>query len=931
MLEVPMRRWLFGVILCLAASLGLAGRADDAPASYPIVAGFERFFAKSHATDEERLTSGLLLLGELNCTSCHATSDKTAAWLLSKQAPILDQVAERVRPEHLRQYVLEPHVAKPGTTMPSLWNGVAPADRMQQVEALVHFLSMGGSLRESAALTSAVQRGEELYHRLGCAACHASRREGAAILTSSVPLPKQLEEKYSVPSLAAFLSNPLAVRPSARMPHLNLSAEEARDIASYLLRELKVPATLQYRYYEGDWQNLPDFAKLQPKSQGTANAFDVNVGRPDRFALVFVGRFHVAADGNYTFHLASDDGSRLFVNGQSVVDVDGIHPVTGRSGAIQLKSGTHELRIEYFEQGGEQELRAEFEGPNLTRQALELALVVLDSEPQAKASSPPFTVQPALAAEGRKVFQRVGCAACHRLQRAGQVVPSELKAKRLSELSETGGCLAEAVPDRLPNFSLHLIQRESLTTALKYLKGIESAAGSADQAANRGPETVIQHALTAFNCYACHERNGRGGVEMERNPLFLSNQPEMGDEGRLPPSLTGVGAKLNPNWLTQVLDQGAKARPYMLTRMPRFGTNNMATFLAALPKADPPLSSPPVVTEIPARRLKASGRHLAGEGGLSCIKCHTWGDVKATGIQSLDMTTMTTRLQAAWFREYMLNPQRFRPGTRMPAAWPNGQVLLPQVLDGQARTQIESIWAFLEDGRQAAMPVGLGNNPIPLIAYDEPVIYRNFIEGAGPRAIGVGYPEKVNLAFDANDLRLALVWHNAFIDASLHWVGRGPGFQKPLGDNVLALPSGVSFAPLADVKTAWPGESAKQLGYRFLGYDLNQARRPEFYYQVGRMKVVDQFEPLGKGEFIPLQRTLRLTSTDEQKTWYYRAAVGQKIERLADRLYLIDGTWKTKIESAPPVELREQGGRFELLVPLQFVAGVCELKQEYAW
>lgn len=61
----------------------------------------------------------------------------------------------------------------------------------------------------------------------------------------------------------------------------------------------------------------------------------------------------------------------------------------------------------------------------------------------------------------------------------------------------------------------------------------------------------------------------------------------------------------------------------------------------------------------------------------------------------------------------------------------------------------------------------------------EPIIYRNFIEGAGARAIGVGYPEKVNLAFDANSLRVAMIWQGAFIDAARHWRDRGVGYQPP--------------------------------------------------------------------------------------------------------------------------------------------------------
>ena len=78
----------------------------------------------------------------------------------------------------------------------------------------------------------------------------------------------------------------------------------------------------------------------------------------------------------------------------------------------------------------------------------------------------------------------------------------------------------------------------------------------------------------------------------------------------------------------------------------------------------------------------------------------------------------------------------------------------------------------------------------------EASIYRNFINGAGPRAIGVGYHEGVNLAFDANNMRLAMIWQGDFIDGARHWNGRGQGYQPPAGDAVVNLPEGVAIAAL---------------------------------------------------------------------------------------------------------------------------------------
>ena len=364
----------------------------------------------------------------------------------------------------------------------------------------------------------------------------------------------------------------------------------------------------------------------------------------------------------------------------------------------------------------------------------------------------------------------------------------------------------------------------------------------------------------------------------------------------------------------------------MFTRMPRFGSENVGHLIAAFAQADPE-GVAPTDSKVDARHMKVAGRKLVGSQGFSCIKCHTWGNVKATGIQSINMVTMTQRLKEPWFREYLLNPQQYRPGTRMPAAWPQGQVLLPTLLDGKAATQIHAVWEFLNDGNKAAMPVGLGANPIVLTPFDEPLIYRNFIEGAGPRAIGVGYPEHVNQAFDANELRIALLWHGAFMDASRHWLGRGQGFQAPLGDNILKLPPGVSFAVLADADTSWPKDKAKQLGYRFRGYRFDEARRPIFLYDIAGVRVEDSLVPISAEDFTPVRRTLTLSGKAKENLWY-RAAVGKSIKIQEDGVALIDGILRVRVAGG---RVREVDGHFELLVPIQMANGRATVTQEYEW
>ena len=447
---------------------------------------------------------------------------------------------------------------------------------------------------------------------------------------------------------------------------------------------------------------------------------------------------------------------------------------------------------------------------------------------------------------------------------------------------------------------------------------------------SKEPAAVIARTMTTLNCYACHSRDKVGGPTEELNKFFLTAQQEMGDEGRVPPPLDGVGAKLNPDYFKQILDKGTHDRPYMHTHMPGFGAANVGhlqPLFAALDKV-PPVAQ--VKFEIPDIKVYSAARHMVGEQALACIKCHTFNGVKAEGIQGIDMTLMPKRLNRDWFHFYVVDPQKYRPGTRMPSAFANKVSPLPQVLDGKAETQIEAMWVYLKLGKDATMPLGMGQKSIPLTPVKEAIIYRNFIKGAGTRAIGVGYPERISLAFDANDMRLAMIWQGAFIDAARHWEGRGEGFQGPLGDNVLELPSGAPFAVLTKKDEAWPKKPAKEQGYKFLGYRLTPDERPTFDYSIDGVKIEDFPNPSTIGKEPSLKRTLKLTAASSVDNFYFRAAVGKKIESIGDGWFKIDG-WKMKIESSSDPQIRQSSGKSELLVPVEFRDGKAKIVQEFLW
>lgn len=115
---------------------------------------------------------------------------------------------------------------------------------------------------------------------------------------------------------------------------------------------------------------LPAFEQLTPYRLGQLASVNQNetsgsplgAQRADNVGAVISGYLNIPDDDVYTIALVSDEGSRLWIGDQLVVDNDGLHPMREASGEIGLRRGNHRLRIEYFEATGTAGLRAFAEG-----------------------------------------------------------------------------------------------------------------------------------------------------------------------------------------------------------------------------------------------------------------------------------------------------------------------------------------------------------------------------------------------------------------------------------------------------------------------------------------------------------------------------------------------------------------------------------------
>lgn len=130
---------------------------------------------------------------------------------------------------------------------------------------------------------------------------------------------------------------------------------------------------LSYKFYHGSWLKLPDFTQINPAKSGRlpGRSLDLQVaGQSDYFAMLFEGTLWAPKAGRYTFKMGSDEGSRLKIGSQTVIDHDGIHLYSAKEGAIDLQAGTNSFQVSYFEGRGEERLHIEWSGPGLTNSVL---------------------------------------------------------------------------------------------------------------------------------------------------------------------------------------------------------------------------------------------------------------------------------------------------------------------------------------------------------------------------------------------------------------------------------------------------------------------------------------------------------------------------------------------------------------------------------
>lgn len=105
---------------------------------------------------------------------------------------------------------------------------------------------------------------------------------------------------------------------------------------------------------------LPKFAHMHPVGsiytttlniwpQNFDEGFPSVTDRFEWFAIEYTARFWIETVGTYRFSLLADDGAKLYLDNEVVIDNDGVHNARTVSGSATLTRGVHDIKVEYFQ------------------------------------------------------------------------------------------------------------------------------------------------------------------------------------------------------------------------------------------------------------------------------------------------------------------------------------------------------------------------------------------------------------------------------------------------------------------------------------------------------------------------------------------------------------------------------------------------------
>ncbi|HEY6366680.1 MAG TPA: c-type cytochrome, partial [Candidatus Binatia bacterium] len=360
--------------------------------------------------------------------------------------------------------------------------------------------------------------------------------------------------------------------------------------------------------------------------------------------------------------------------------------------------------------------------------AITAYLMTLGAKPEPMAGMQEKLADANTIKRGESLIRRWGCAGCHdikgmekesrigvELTTFGSKTLEELFFGNQTDIKHTWDdwtynklktpriYATERVEQLMPQFNLG---DEDIRALRVLLAGFRERKVAQRYQANQGDRVVQvvegRRLMHQYNCIGCHEIEGRGGFIRK----YYQENPALA-----PPVLNGQGEKVQSQWFFSFLKAPIPIRPWLEIRMPTFGLSNdhtgkLVDYFNDLSKVEFPF------TFFDDKRVSPeyldAAQKLVSKDYFNCFSCHQQGDRKPEGPVegwAPDLALARQRLNPDWIINWLKDPQKLQPGTKMPSFFPGGP---DDILGGKDDRQIEALRDYImtlgRDGRSAAPP-----------------------------------------------------------------------------------------------------------------------------------------------------------------------------------------------------------------------------------
>ncbi len=599
--------------------------------------------------------AGMRLIEQYGCYGCHKFTGHFEQMAKErKPGPPLTRLSGKLDPEWVRKWLLDPKSFRPSTTMPNFWkthNNSDPSSLARgyvEIDAISHFLYEQTEVYEPVNPPGVNGSGQDEKIKTARIAAAMGNSENGKKLVGSVGC-------LACHAVADF---PRKVIPAGEIGHADprvpLFGPELNQMGSKVSADWLYSWLINPKHYSPN-SNMPGM-KLQPQEAKDLTAYLLEK-KNEKFEA---SKFPEAKDD------VRDAVAYEFLKAEKP-SPEALAEVVKMS-ANEKKSYLGKKLVSHYGCYSCHAIKGFEDGPKI---GAELSL------------------------HGSKEVTKFAFENVHIPHTSREWwIYTKVRTPRIWDVGKMRDFQAKA---RMPHFGFNSEQANAITAVVigqETKKVDDSMIRKVDA---RLEQVIAGHrVLHRYNCVGCHAIEGRGaGV------LGHYEDPSEG-----PPNLNTQGLKTQSQWLFSFLkNTNVMIRPWVKIRMPQFSMSDedartLSKYFAAVDGANYPFVSAQA-NPLTAAEVVMVEKMINAQGCLSCHAVRKAGEEVAGAAPHFQ--DVKARLNGEWVTDWIQDPNKIMPGTRMPQLWPPvdaenpkaGLIPVPGYFNDDANLQIQKIRDYL--------------------------------------------------------------------------------------------------------------------------------------------------------------------------------------------------------------------------------------------